>query len=135
MANLLLTTDTPARAQASAVPTHVEFADDLPTGFRADIEGLRAVAVIVVLLYHAHLGPFRGGFLGVDVFFVVSGYLITSLLMKDLLVRGARALPTFWARRARRLLPASLTVLVVTLLVGRYVLDPLKQADLGRDAA
>jgi len=135
MANDLLTIDTPTRAPAVADPADVGLAADMPTGFRPDIEGLRAVAVIVVLLYHAQLGPFRGGFLGVDVFFVVSGYLITSLLMKDLLVRGASALPTFWARRARRLLPASLTVLVVTLLAGRYVLDPLKQADLGRDAA
>lgn len=135
MANDLLTIDTPVRASTDAAPEHVRLAADMPTGFRADIEGLRAVAVIVVLLYHAHLGPFRGGFLGVDVFFVVSGYLITSLLMKDLLVRGGHALPTFWARRARRLLPASITVLVVTLIAGRFILDPLKQADLGRDAA
>lgn len=106
----------------------------MPSGFRPDIEGLRAVAVLVVLLYHAHLGPTGGGFLGVDVFFVLSGYLITSLLMKDLLRDGARALPQFWARRARRLLPASLALVIVTLVAARYTLDPLKQVDVGHDA-
>ncbi len=111
-----------------------ELAADMPSGFRPDIEGLRAVAVLVVLLYHAHLGPTGGGFLGVDVFFVLSGYLITSLLMKDLLRDGARALPQFWARRARRLLPASLALVIVTLVVARYTLDPLKQVDVGHDA-
>jgi len=109
-------------------------ANDMPTGFRRDIEGLRAIAVIAVLLYHANLGPTSGGFLGVDVFFVVSGYLITSLLMKDLLLHGGRALPRFWGRRARRLLPASLLVVVVTLIAGRFMLDPLSQADLANDA-
>ena len=103
-------------------------------GFRRDIEGLRAIAVLVVLLYHADLGPTSGGFLGVDVFFVLSGYLITSLLMKDLLLRGGRALPRFWGRRARRLLPASLLVVIVTLIAGRFMLDPLSQSDLANDA-
>ena len=111
-----------------------DLAADMPSGFRPDIEGLRAVAVIVVLLYHAHLGPTGGGFLGVDVFFVLSGFLITSLLMKDLLRDGSRALPQFWARRARRLLPASLALVIVTLIAARYTLDPLKQVDLGHDA-
>jgi peptidoglycan/LPS O-acetylase OafA/YrhL len=106
----------------------------MPTGFRPDIEGLRALAVVSVLLYHAHLGPTRGGFLGVDVFFVLSGYLITALLMKELLAEGARGLPNFWARRARRLLPASASVLVVTLVLGRFVLDPLQQVSVGSDA-
>jgi peptidoglycan/LPS O-acetylase OafA/YrhL len=89
--------------------------------------------VIAVLAYHARLGPFHGGYIGVDVFFVISGYLITSLLMRDLSASGARALPTFWARRARRLLPGSFAVLIATLLVGRLVLDPLAQRDLMRD--
>jgi peptidoglycan/LPS O-acetylase OafA/YrhL len=118
----------------SARTAEEALADDMPTGFRRDIEGLRAIAVIVVLLYHAHLGPTDGGFLGVDVFFVVSGYLITSLLMKDLLLHGGRALPRFWGRRARRLLPASLLVVIVTLIAGRFMLDPLSQADLANDA-
>ena len=119
---------------ASAPSPEQALADDMPTGFRRDIEGLRAIAVVVVLLYHADVGPTSGGFLGVDVFFVVSGYLITSLLMKDLLVNGSRALPRFWGRRARRLLPASLLVVIVTLVAGRFMLDPLSQADLANDA-
>ena len=101
--------------------------------FRGDIEGLRAIAVLAVLAYHAKLGPFHGGYIGVDVFFVISGYLITSLLLRDLAASGAKALPTFWARRARRLLPGSFVVLVATLVVGRWVLDPLAQRDLMRD--
>ncbi len=101
--------------------------------FRGDIEGLRAIAVLAVLAYHATLGPFHGGYIGVDVFFVISGYLITSLLLRDLAASGAKALPTFWARRARRLLPGSFVVLVATLVVGRVVLDPLAQRDLMRD--
>ncbi|MFZ4720620.1 MAG: acyltransferase family protein [Ilumatobacteraceae bacterium] len=110
-------------------------AADLPSGFRPDIEGMRALAVIAVLLYHAHLGPTKGGFLGVDVFFVLSGYLITSLLLKALLTEGSSALPTFWARRARRLLPASATVLIATLIAGRFILDPVRQVSLGSDAS
>ncbi len=124
----------PTDDTSAAQSPEEQLAADMPIGFRRDIEGLRAIAVVVVLLYHAHLGPTSGGFLGVDVFFVVSGYLITSLLMKDLLLRGARALPRFWGRRARRLLPASLLVVIVTLIAGRFMLDPLSQADLANDA-
>ena len=123
----MTTVSSPAARQQS-------LSESLPTGFRPDIEGLRALAVVSVLLYHAHLGPSGGGFLGVDVFFVLSGYLITALLMKELLAEGARGLPNFWARRARRLLPASATVLVATLVLGRFVLDPLQQASVGSDA-
>jgi peptidoglycan/LPS O-acetylase OafA/YrhL len=99
------------------------------TGFRGDIEGLRAIAVVAVVLYHAHLGPFSGGFVGVDVFFVVSGYLITTLLAREINDSGRIGLASFWARRARRLLPASLLVVAVTLLLSRVVLDPLTQRD------
>ncbi len=103
------------------------------TDFRGDIEGLRAIAVLAVLAYHAKLGPTHGGYIGVDVFFVISGYLITSLLLRDLTTSGAKALPRFWARRARRLLPGSFVVLVATIVAGRLVLDPLAQRDLMRD--
>jgi peptidoglycan/LPS O-acetylase OafA/YrhL len=112
----------------------VELASDMPHGFRGDIEGLRALAVLTVLLYHGNLGPFHGGYVGVDVFFVLSGFLITSLLMKDLLLHGAPSLPRFWARRARRLLPASCLVMLVTLIAARSMLDPLSQRDLAHDA-
>jgi len=92
------------------------------------------VAVLLVLLYHAHLPPFRGGFIGVDVFFVLSGFLITSLLLRELGRTGTVSLANFWARRARRLLPASGLVLVATLVASRSMLDGLSQAELARDA-
>jgi peptidoglycan/LPS O-acetylase OafA/YrhL len=102
--------------------------------FRPDIEGLRAIAVLLVLAYHAQLGPFHGGYVGVDVFFVLSGFLITSLLLRELRSSGTISLARFWSRRARRLLAASCLVIVVTLLAGHVVLDPLAQIDLGREA-
>lgn len=78
-----------------------------------DIEGLRALAIVLVLLYHAGL-PVTGGFVGVDVFFVLSGFLITGLLVRELEQTGRISLSRFWARRARRLLPAAALVLVAT---------------------
>jgi peptidoglycan/LPS O-acetylase OafA/YrhL len=80
------------------------------------VDGLRAVAVLAVLLYHAELPWIQGGFLGVDVFFVISGYLITSLLLTEWLQRGRIDLPAFWLRRARRLLPALFLLMAVTLV-------------------
>ena len=79
------------------------------------LDGLRALAVTAVLLYHADLRWIPGGFLGVDVFFVLSGYLITSLLLAEWRQRGSIDLKAFWLRRARRLLPALYVLLVVTL--------------------
>ncbi len=74
------------------------------------LDGIRGLAVIAVLLYHGHVSWVRGGFLGVDAFFVLSGYLITSLLVAEWTTRGAIDLKAFWIRRARRLLPALLLV-------------------------
>ena len=102
--------------------------------FRPDVEGLRALAVVAVVLFHLRLGAFQGGFVGVDVFFVLSGFLITRLLLKELASTGTLSLPGFWARRARRLLPASCLVLVVTLIGGALVLSPLAQRTLAVDA-
>lgn len=85
--------------------------------FRPDIEGLRAVAVSVVLLHHAGLAIPGGGFAGVDIFFVVSGFVITAQLLRELERTGRISLPGFYARRARRLLPAAAVVLVVTTLM------------------
>jgi len=79
------------------------------------LDGLRALAVIAVLLYHADLAWIPGGFLGVEVFFVISGYLITALLLAEWRQRGTIDLKTFWIRRARRLLPALYVLLVVSL--------------------
>ncbi len=82
------------------------------------IDGLRALAVAAVFLYHAGVSWMPGGFLGVDVFFVISGYLITSLLIAEFEQGGGVALRRFWAGRARRLLPALFVLLAVCLLVG-----------------
>src|SRR5215204_1561256 len=79
------------------------------------LDGLRALAVMAVLLYHADLGWMPGGFLGVEVFFVISGYLITALLLAEWHQKGRISLKDFWLRRARRLLPALYVLLVVTL--------------------
>lgn len=103
-------------------------------GLLAEIEGLRAVAVISVLLYHAHFG-FSGGFVGVDVFFVLSGFLITRLLVRERETTGRISLAAFYARRVRRLLPAASLVLLA-IVVGSYLLyNPLRAHDTAVDAA
>jgi peptidoglycan/LPS O-acetylase OafA/YrhL len=86
-------------------------------GFRPDVEGLRAVAVLLVVLCHAGVPWLRGGFVGVDVFFVISGYLITGLLLREHERRGRISIAGFYARRVRRILPAAMLVIVVTLLI------------------
>src|SRR3954471_15462755 len=80
-------------------------------GHRADIQGLRAVAVLLVVLFHAELG-FSGGFVGVDVFFVISGFVITNLLTRELDATGGLRFGRFYLRRIRRLVPALALVLV-----------------------
>ena len=96
-----------------------------PDGFRPDLEGLRGLAIILVVLFHAGIPGIPGGFVGVDVFFVLSGFLITGLLIREQERTGCVSLPAFYARRARRILPASLVVVVGTLLVAKVVLSPL----------
>ena len=80
---------------------------------RPEIQALRAVAVLLILFYHLRRDALRGGFVGVDVFFAISGYLITAHLLREVHDTGRVSLPAFWARRARRILPASLVVLLV----------------------
>jgi peptidoglycan/LPS O-acetylase OafA/YrhL len=94
-------------------------ADD-PRAVRTDIQGLRAIAVSLVLVYHLTPDSLTGGFTGVDVFFVISGFLITLHLLEHL-PEHPRDLARFWSRRIRRLLPASLLVLAVTLVGSRLV--------------
>lgn len=86
------------------------------SSFRSELQGLRAVAVGLVLLYHLWPNRFSGGFVGVDVFFVVSGFLITGHLYRELAQTGRISLPKFWARRVMRLLPLAFTVLVSSLV-------------------
>ncbi len=105
--------------------------------YRPDIDGLRAIAIISVIAYHAGFPGFSGGFVGVDIFFVISGFLITSLLFNEAMVAGGRVhLGAFYARRVRRLMPAGLLVVAVTLLLGAFVLSPAsdEQRNLARMA-
>ena len=101
-----------------------------PLRYRAYIDGLRAVAVLAVLCFHANLG-LPGGFVGVDVFFVISGYLITGLILKDLDNHQFRFL-VFWERRIRRLLPALIVVAFASLTAGWFLFLPQDFQELGR---
>ncbi len=103
-------------------------------GFRQDIQGLRALAVLLVALDHARIGPFTGGFVGVDVFFVVSGFLITSLLVREAEGAGRVSLLGFYARRARRILPAATLVLLVTIGGSIAVLSAVEASSAIEDA-
>ena len=98
---------------------------------RPEIDGLRAVAVVPVILFHAGLTAVPGGFVGVDVFFVISGFLITSILLTDL-EQNRFDLWAFYERRARRIAPALIVVLLVSLVVGWALLLPGDFANLGR---
>jgi peptidoglycan/LPS O-acetylase OafA/YrhL len=103
-------------------------------GFRVDVEGLRAVAVLAVVAYHAGVDAVGGGFVGVDVFYVLSGFLITGLLWEELRGTGRLRLGAFYARRARRLLPAAVLVVVVTVAASSVWLSPLQARVVAGDA-
>jgi len=112
----------------SASPIEGPLEEQAPRGeFRPDIEGLRAVAVLAVVLYHAEVPGIGGGFVGVDVFFVISGFLITGLLWREAEASSTVRLRRFYGARARRLLPAAAAVGVV-ILICAAVLLPLGQA-------
>src|SRR6185437_9350194 len=93
-------------------------------GYRADIEGLRAVAILLVVAVHAGVQWLPGGFVGVDVFYVLSGYLITGLLVQETETTGRLRFANFYARRLRRLLPALLLMLAVTCTAAMVVVAP-----------
>ena len=99
--------------------------------YRPDIDGLRAVAVLLVVVYHAWPARLPRGYLGVDVFFVISGFLITSIIVKDLRA-GQFSFARFYSRRARRILPALLLVLLAALVLGWYALLAGELEGLGR---
>ena len=102
-------------------------------GFRPDIEGLRAVAIATVLLCHAGIPFFAGGYVGVDVFFVVSGFLITRLLLGELEGTGRISLRRFYARRARRLLPLSAVLLASVGVLSLLLLSPVRAVEVSGD--
>ena len=102
--------------------------------FRADVEGLRGVAVVAVVCYHAGLGLTSGGYVGVDVFFVISGFLITRLLWNEVDATGLVSFAAFYGRRVRRLLPAAGLVLIATVVASAVALSPLQARDVIKDA-
>ena len=105
--------------------------------YRPEIDGLRAIAVGAVILYHAQISvsghqPFEGGFIGVDIFFVISGYLITSIILKELLTNGSFSFKNFYERRIRRILPALIFVMLVSLPFAWMYLLPSSFVDFSK---
>ena len=105
-----------------------------PSTFYPGIEGLRAIAVMAVIFSHASIPGFSGGFIGVDVFFVISGFLICRLILLEIGLRGKLDLLNFWSRRVRRLLPNAVLLLVVTLAIGFFILPRFMFQNLLEDA-
>ena len=102
--------------------------------YRPEIDGLRAIAVSAIILYHSQINilghqPFEGGFIGVDIFFVISGYLITSIILKELVITGTFSFKHFYERRIRRILPALLLVMLASLPFAWILLLPNSFAD------
>ena len=99
--------------------------------YRPEIDGLRALAVLSVIIYHGDLSLFgykllKGGFLGVDIFFVISGYLITNLILNEINLKGKFSYLFFYERRARRLLPALFVVILTIIPVSFLLLLPIE---------
>ena len=103
-------------------------------GYSLDIDGLRAIAVLAVVAFHAFPDVVKGGFVGVDIFFVISGYLITAIILNDL-NSHTFSIWSFYARRIRRIFPALILVLLFCFLVGWLVLFPEEYRQLGKHAA
>ncbi len=103
-------------------------------GYRSDIDGLRTLAVLPVILFHLDIGIFTGGYVGVDVFFVISGYLITSIIAREL-TAGNFSVLRFYERRFRRILPALCFVVLACLIAGLIVLSPHDLSEMGRSVA
>jgi len=108
---------------------------DFRLGYRADVEGLRAIAILLVVAAHAKLTWFQGGFVGVDVFYILSGYLITGLLVQEAATTGHMRFANFYARRLRRLLPALLLMLAVTCVAAQFLMPPTELPKQASNAA
>ena len=121
------------RQAREVIPNEVPGQRSPGTKFRPDIEGLRAVAVLAVVLYHADVPGISGGFVGVDVFFVISGFLITGLLWREVSTRGTVRLRDFYGARARRLLPASAAVGIFITVAAAVLLPPLQARNIIAD--
>lgn len=102
--------------------------------YRPEIDGLRALAVLPVVLFHAGIAGFSGGFVGVDVFFVISGYLICSIILHEQ-DKGSFTLAGFYERRARRILPALMLICLLSLVAAWFLLLPHELVDFGKSMA
>jgi peptidoglycan/LPS O-acetylase OafA/YrhL len=102
--------------------------------YRPDVDGLRALAVLLVVAFHAFPELMPGGFMGVDIFFVISGFLISGIIFADL-ERGRFSFANFYARRIRRIFPALILVLAVSYLLGWLLLLPDEYKQLGKHIA
>ena len=105
--------------------------------YRPEIDGLRTVSVFAVIIYHANFTLFnktlfQGGFIGVDIFFVISGYLITTLILKDILKNNKFSFQSFFERRIRRILPVLLFVIIITSVISYFILLPSSLVDFGK---
>jgi len=92
--------------------------------FRPDVQGMRAIAILLALVYHAGVPAFTGGYVGIEVFFVISGFVITGLLLREREGTGRTSLRSFYGRRARRIIPAATLVIIVTVIVSYHSLGP-----------
>ena len=114
-----------------------QFVNQRTIDYRPEVDGLRAIAVISVIIYHLQINLydfriFSGGFLGVDIFFVISGYLITSIILKELNSTSKFLFLDFYERRARRILPILLVVIIFTSVAGWFILFPAGYLDLAK---
>ena len=116
------------------MPTTTARATEKRSKFRTDVQGLRAIAVLLVVLYHSGVETLSGGFIGVDAFFVISGFLITTHLLESLERHGRISFPAFYARRARRILPAALLVALLTTVAAWIWMPPLALEEVVRGA-
>jgi peptidoglycan/LPS O-acetylase OafA/YrhL len=104
----------------------------MKTTYRPEIDGLRAISILLVVLFHSNISVLSGGFVGVDVFFVISGYLITSIIRSEL-SRDVFSIVTFYERRIRRLFPALFVVLAFSTIAAFWLLEPFLLEVFGKD--